>query len=82
MSDTDDLPGSQTDRIVENGERYTHSEYGRVEISDIWNGIREVDSTRDTTQSDVIIVRYAPVRDGDAIDGFTDTLTEFLEATK
>lgn len=81
MDDTQDRPGSGSDRVVERGETYDHTEYGAVEVTGIWRGIDQVDAAQHTDQKDVIIVRYSAEQDGESIEELTDTITEFLDAT-
>lgn len=80
MDESDDLPTSDADQLIERGETYDHTQHGCVEVTGIWKGVEEVDSTRSMSQKEVIIVRYSSERDGESIEELTDTLTEFLEA--
>lgn len=66
------------DKVVERGETYTHSQYGRVEVTGIWRGVQQVDATHNTEESDMIIVRYS--RENDPIHELTDTIDKFFEA--
>ncbi|NUC72615.1 hypothetical protein HTZ84_09880 [Haloterrigena sp. SYSU A558-1] len=78
----DDLPGPEGDRVVERDETYDHEEYGSVEVTGIWRGVKQVDNARNTDQKDVIIVRYSTNDDGEQVDELTDTLGEFIEETE
>lgn len=80
MGGSDDLPGSDADRVLERGESYEHTEHGPVEVTGIWRGIDQVDSARNTDETDVYIVRYSAEDGGERVDELTDTLDEFLEA--
>lgn len=66
------------DKIVKLGETYNHSEYGRVEVTGIWQGVNQVNSSHETDENPVIIVRFA--RECEAVSELTDTLDEFLAA--
>lgn len=79
MSD-DDLPGSDSEQIVERGETYAHVEHGAVEVTGIWKGVEQVDKTHHTDEKDVFIVRYSAEIDGEQVDELTDTLDEFLRS--
>ena len=81
MGDSDDLPSSESDRVVERDETYEHDDFGLVEVTGIWRGIRQVDSARHTDQKDVIIVRYSTEDGGEQVDELTEPLDEFIEAT-
>lgn len=80
MGETDDLPSSGADTVVERGETYEHEQYGTIEVSAIWKGVTGVDTTREATETDTYIVRYTADSDGDPVDELTDTLAEFLDA--
>lgn len=80
MGDADDLATSESDRVIERGETYDHTEYGLVEVTGIWKGVEQVDTAHNTNQKDVIIVRYSAQGDGEQIDELTDTIDEFLTA--
>ena len=82
MGDSDDLPGSESDRVVERDETYEHDDFGLVEVTGIWRGIQQVDSARHTDQKDVIIVRYSTEEGGEQVDELTEPLDEFIEATE
>lgn len=82
MGNSDDLPGTESDRVVERDETYDHDNFGLVEVTGIWRGIRQVDSARHTDQRDVIIVRYSTKEKGEQVDELTEPLDEFLEATE
>ena len=81
MSDPDDLPGTESDRIVERDETYEHDDYGDVEVTGIWRGVEQVDAARHTERKDVIIVRYSAELNDERVEELTDTLDEFLDAT-
>ena len=76
----DDLPGSDSEQVVERGETYAHAEHGEVEVTGIWKGIEQVDKTHHTDEKDVFIVRYSAEIDGEQVDELTDTLDEFLRS--
>lgn len=76
----DDLPGPGADRFIERGETYNHEQYGDVEITGIWRGIKKVDDARHTNTEETIIVRYAADGDGKEVDERTALLNEFLDA--
>ncbi|MFC7212546.1 hypothetical protein ACFQO4_00390 [Saliphagus sp. GCM10025334] len=82
MGDSDDLPGSQSDRVVKRDETYEHDDFGLVEVTGIWRGIHQVDAARHTEQKDVIIVRYSTEEDGEQVDELTEPLDEFINATE
>ncbi|MFP8958830.1 hypothetical protein ACLI4Y_19170 (plasmid) [Natrialbaceae archaeon A-CW3] len=82
MGNSDDLPGSESDRVVERNGTYEHDDFGLVEVTGIWRGIHQVDSARHTDQRDVIIVRYSTEEDGEQIDELTEPLDEFIEFTE
>ena len=78
MGDSDDLPTSGADEVVERDETYEHETYGQVEVTGIWKGVHEVDTTREANEKDVFIVRYSTEESGERVDELTDTLDEFL----
>lgn len=80
MGGSDDLPGADSDRVVERGETYEHAEHGPVEVTGIWKGIEQVDRTRHTNEREVFIVRYSAELEGERVDELTDTLDGFLGA--
>ncbi|GEM_PF-5930140 len=80
MGDSGDLPGSDSDLVVDRGETYNHAEHGQVEVTGIWKGIEQVDTARQTNEKDVIIVRYSAEINGEEVDELTDTLDEFLQS--
>ncbi|MFP9190504.1 hypothetical protein [Natronosalvus vescus] len=80
MSDSDELPGSDSDMVVNRGETYTHAEHGQVVVAGIWKGIEQVDEARHTDEKDVFIVRYSAEINGEEVDELTDTLDEFLQS--
>ena len=82
MGNSDGLPGTESNRVVERDETYEHDNFGLVEVTGIWRGIQQVDSTRHTGQRDVIIVRYSTEEDGKQVDELTEPLDEFIEATE
>ena len=82
MGNADDLPGTESDRVVERDETYEHGDFGLVEVTGIWRGIQQVDSARHTDQRDVIIVRYSTEEGGEQVDELTEPLDEFIEATE
>ena len=82
MGNSDDQPGSDSDRVVDRGETYDHEEHGQVEVTGIWKGIEQVDEARYTDEKDVFIVRYSAEINGNEVDELTDTLDEFLEAVE
>lgn len=82
MGDSDDLPSSESDRMVEREETYEHDKFGLVEVTGIWRGIDQVDSAHHTDQKDTIIVRYSTEEDGEQVDELTEPLDEFIEATE
>lgn len=81
-TDTDEETADRPAPIVEQGKTYTHSDYGSVEVSGIWQEINRVDSARNTDETDAIMVRYSARSDGGRIDEFTDTLSQFLTAVE
>ncbi|MFP8957990.1 hypothetical protein ACLI4Y_14800 [Natrialbaceae archaeon A-CW3] len=80
MDDSDELPGSDSDMVVNRGETYDHAEHGQVEVTGIWKGVEQVDTARHTNEKDVIIVRYSAEINGEEVDELTDTLDEFLQS--
>lgn len=80
MGDSGDLPGSDSDLVVDRGETYNHAEHGQVEVTGIWKGIEQVDTARQTNEKDVIIVRYSAEINGEEVNELTDTLDEFLQS--
>ena len=83
MGEEGDVHRSDDDRIIERGQTYDHDQHGQVEVTGIWQGVQEVDETRNTGEKDVIIVRYfCKSTDGGQVEDFTDTLDQFLEATE
>ena len=80
MGDSDELPGSDSDLVVDRGEMYSHAEHGQVEVTGIWKGVKQVDTARRTNEKDVIIVRYSTEINGEEVDELTDTLDEFLQS--
>ncbi|WP_290815312.1 hypothetical protein [Halovivax sp.] len=80
MGDADDLPGSDSDMLVDRGETYNHAEHGQVEVTGIWKAVEQVDRARHTNEKDVITVRYSAEINGEAVDELTDTLDEFLQS--
>lgn len=65
---------------VEQGETYEHTEYGSVTVTGIWRGVKQVDAARNTTESDVIIVRYSTEQGEGPAAELTDLLDEFVAA--
>lgn len=80
MDDSEDLPGSDSETVVDRGETYNHAEHGRVEVTGIWKGVEQVDKAHRTDEKDVFIVRYSAEINGEEVDELTDTLTEFIQA--
>lgn len=80
MDDSNDLAGPEAGRSIKHGEEYNHAQHGRVEVSGIWRGINEVDSTRNTDQKEVIIIRYSAEQENERAVELTDTLDKFLQA--
>ena len=82
MSDTEEIRSLEEDLIVERGGQYDHATYGRVTVTGIWKGVHQVDRARNTTDTGVIIVRYATDQNEEVVeaDELTDTLDEFLAA--
>ena len=82
MSDTERVHSVEEDVTVEQGGRYDHETYGRVTVTGIWKGVHQVDRARNTTDTGVIIVRFAADRNGEVAETeeLTDTLDEFLAA--
>lgn len=80
MDESDDLPSDGADLVIERGETYEHDRYGDVEVTGIWKGVHGVDSTRETVEKDVYIVRYSATERDEQVDELTDTLEEFLAA--
>lgn len=78
----DDLPGSDSEQMIERGETYNHTEYGLVEVTGIWKGVEQIDSARNVNETDIIIVRYTADGAGKHLAELTDPLDEFLEAIK
>lgn len=63
---------------VQRGETYDHAEYGQVEVTGIWKGVKRADAAHNTDTDGVIIVRYAPEGDAPRVRELTDTLDEFI----
>lgn len=78
MEDSDDLPGSDSERVIKRGETYNHVEHGQVEVTGIWKRVQRVDKTHHADEKDVFIVRYSAEIDGEEIDGLTETVDEFI----
>ena len=49
MGNSDDLPGSESDQVVERDETYEHDNFGLVEVIGIWRGIHHVDSSNSSS---------------------------------
>ena len=82
MNDIKEVGSLEDGSVIERGEQYDHATYGRVTVTGIWKGVHRVDSARNTSDTDIIIVRYAMGQNegrGGA-DELTDTLDEFLAA--
>lgn len=79
MGDSDELPGSDSDMVVNRGETYNHAKHGQVEVTGIWKGVEQVDKAGHTNEKDVFIVRYSTEINGEEVDELTDTLDEFLQ---
>lgn len=80
MDGSDDLPGSDSDMVVDRGGTYDHAEYGQVEVTGIWKGVKQVNEAQHTNEGDVIIVRYSAEISGKKVDELTDTLEDFLQS--
>ncbi|RQG89630.1 hypothetical protein [Natrarchaeobius chitinivorans] len=80
MGESGDQPNSNSDQVVEREGTYDHELYGEVEVTGIWKGVEEVDTTRNSNEKDVYIVRYSADEDGEQVDELTDTLDEFIES--
>ena len=80
MTKSNDLPGSESDRVVERGKTYKHATHGSVEVTGIWKGVHQADTAHNTDETGIIIVRYSTEGEGDQFYELTDTLDEFLEA--
>lgn len=80
MTDGDDPLDSEPDQVVERGETYDHAEYSCVEVTGIWKGVRRIDTSHHTDESDVIIVRYATEQGEPPAEELTDTIDGFLAA--
>lgn len=80
MDDSEDLPGSDSETVVDRGETYNHAEHGRVEVTGIWKGVEQVDKAHRTDEKDVFIVRYSAEINGEEVEELTDTLAEFIQA--
>ncbi|WP_290818173.1 hypothetical protein [Halovivax sp.] len=82
MSDWEDRPGDDSDRVVERGETFEHNVHGQVEVTGIWKGVQQVDNARHVNEKETIIVRYSADQAGEQVDELTDTLDECLDATE
>lgn len=74
---------SGSDRPIERGETYSHARHGRVEVTDIWHGTRQVDSLPSSADRDEglpTVVRYVPVVGGDWSDELAETADDFRDA--
>ncbi|WP_265108811.1 hypothetical protein [Halosolutus halophilus] len=80
MGDSDELPGSDSDIVVNRGETYNHAEHDQVEVTGIWKGVEKIDKAHHTDEKDVVIVRYSAEINGEEVDELTDTLDEFLQS--
>ncbi len=80
MDDSDDRPGADSELVIERGETYTHVEHGRVDVTGIWKGVKQVDKAHHSDERDVYIVRYSTEIGGKQVDELTDTVDEFLRA--
>lgn len=82
MSDTEKIRSVEKDVIIERGGQYDHETYGRVTVTGIWKGIHQVDRARNTTDTGIIIVRFATDQNEEVVEAeeLTDTLDEFLAA--
>lgn len=80
MDDSDNLPSSEADKVIEREETYEHETYGIAEVTAIWKGVSGVDSTREANENDVYIVRYSANENRKEVDELTDTLDEFLKS--
>ena len=82
MSNTEEIQSLGENAIVERGGQYNHATYGCVTVTGIWKGVYQVDKARNTSDTGVIIVRYATDQNEEAVeeDELTDTLDEFLAA--
>ncbi|MFC7140064.1 hypothetical protein ACFQMA_09485 [Halosimplex aquaticum] len=79
MDGSDDLPGSDSERIIERGETYSHTKHGQIEVTGIWKGVNQVDKAHHADERDTFIVRYSAEVNGEEVDGLTDTLDEFVQ---
>ncbi|QSW98924.1 hypothetical protein [Haloterrigena alkaliphila] len=82
MSDTDEIRNLEEDVIVKRGGEYDHATDGRVTVTGIWQGVRQVDRARNTNDTGVIIVRYTTNQHEEVVeeDERIETLDEFLVA--
>lgn len=80
VTDRDDPITSESDQKVKQGETYTHAEYGLVEVIGIWRGVHRVDTSYNTKESDMVIVRYATEQDESLAEELADTIDGFLAA--
>lgn len=79
MGDSDDLPGADSERVVNRGETNNHTEHGQVEVTGIWKDVEQVDKAHHTDEKDVFIVRYSAEINGKEVNELTDTLDKFLQ---
>lgn len=82
MDESADPPDTGVDPMVERGKTYVHAEHGRVEVTGIWKGVNQVDSSRQMEEMDTIIVRYLIKEDGKPVVEQVNLLDEFLEAVE
>ncbi|QFU81518.1 hypothetical protein [Natronorubrum aibiense] len=73
---------SASEQIIKQDETYTHERHGPVKVTGIWQGVRSVDQARDTTEENMIVLRYTPLESSNHRTSLdcVDTLDEFLDA--
>lgn len=80
MTSEEQLSGSTSDRVIETGETYDHTEHGPVEITAIWHRTQRLDTTRKVDSQDMVVVRYIPGEDGKWSDELAESLSDLLNA--
>lgn len=82
MTDEEQLRGSRADRAVEDGATYRHAEHGHVEVTGIWHRTRRLDAVSETSERELVVVRFVPADGGEWIDELAERLEEFLVAVE
>lgn len=69
---------SALERAVKRGGTYDYATHGWVEVTGIWRGVRRIDTAHRADETDVVVVCYSPVENGNSSAELADALEAFV----